>query len=920
MIRTFRLIAISMLLAHALPAIAQEAPKAADPLIVVELVAAQPDIVHPISCDFDHKGRLLVIESHTHFAPQGYKGPKHDRIQAFDVSKPGSKPTTFFEGTRHTMDLAVHPNGAVYLATRNEILRLRETADGVKSERIVFLDTKGDYPHNGLSGLCFDSKGDLYFGMGENLGAAYKLIGSDGASFSGQGDGGHIFHCTADGKKLRRVATGFWNPFGNCRDIYGRLFCVDNDPDQAPPCRMLHVVEGGDYGFRFMYGRSGKHPFQSWHGELPGTLPMMTGVGEAPCEILSYESDGLPKEYLGQLLVTSWADHRVERYKVVPHGASFKAERMPFVQGPSDFRPVGMCIAPDGSLYITDWVKSDYTLHGKGAIWHVRWKDAPKVERPSEPEKAILSMHRPLREWAAKKLTNDERGWKSLCDRVERGDVRVRAAALAALADEEVLLIRPDLVEIAKSDPELGMRELSVRTLVKRNAKTELPDFLDRKVAGAVQTEILRGISIRVVPKLDYLLVDNDPFFRHAAIEAISKRLGFLEPELEKLSQSDRRVAVFLARRLGSSGNAASNASSVASAGLTDSDEMIRFLAVKWVADEKFANCRKDVERMMDDPKLSVRMYLACATALARLDGRDVNEKSLADYFAKRLEDDKTPAALRTQLLKQVPTAHAKLSIDLLVKLLESKDDALRFEAVRALVDHPNPRRHVPLLEIFRNPKESVDLRAYATLGLTERTQEWALEMHAIATDKKSPLRDDAARAMMDVKIEGARFLRSPIMGRPPAKDIDAWMKRLDGPADADAGARVFFHTKLAGCAKCHRIDGRGADVGQDLSGIGRTDRRHILESILQPSNTVAPHYQVWHIETNDGKVRNGMLIHTQLDEYTFLDAQGGRFKLKTGDIAEQRAVTTSIMPDGLHERMTDQELRDLLAYLQTRK
>ena len=123
-----------------------------------------------------------------------------------------------------------------------------------------------------------------------------------------------------------------------------------------PPCRMVHVVEGGDYGFQFRYGRSGKHPFQSWNGELPGTLPMMTGVGEAPCEILSYESDGLPEEYRGELLVTIWADHRVERYRLKPHGASFKADRLPFIQGGKDFRPVGLATAPDGSLFFSDWV------------------------------------------------------------------------------------------------------------------------------------------------------------------------------------------------------------------------------------------------------------------------------------------------------------------------------------------------------------------------------------------------------------------------------------------------------------------------------------------------------------------------------------------------------------------------------------
>src|SRR5260370_35521374 len=165
--------------AHAQP----ESPKVSGPRLVVELFAAAPDIVHPISCDFDGKGPLLVIESHTHFAPKDYKGPKFDRIRIIEDSKGTGKAdrfTTFFEGTRHTMDLAVHPDGSVYIATRNEILRLRDTkGTGVADEkkRIVFLDTKGDYPHKGLYARCFDWIGDRNFRMVEHHGAAHKLIG-----------------------------------------------------------------------------------------------------------------------------------------------------------------------------------------------------------------------------------------------------------------------------------------------------------------------------------------------------------------------------------------------------------------------------------------------------------------------------------------------------------------------------------------------------------------------------------------------------------------------------------------------------------------------------------------------------------------------------------------------------------------------
>src|SRR5262245_13758723 len=396
------------------PLLGQEKPPvSADARLVVEPFAAAPDIVHPIACDFDSKGRLLVVESHTHFRPAKYTGPKFDRIRVLedtDGDGKADKFTTFFEGTTYTMDVAAHPDGSVYVATRNEILRLRDTkGTGTADEktRIVFLDTAGNYPHNGLSGLTFDSRGDLFFGMGENLGADYKLIGADGVTLTGGGEGGNVFHCTADGKKLRRVATGFWNPFGSCRDIFGRLFVVDNDPDSSPPCRLVHVVEGGDYGFQFRYGRAGRHPFQAWNGELPGTLPYVAGTGESPCEVVSYESDGLPDEYRGQLLVPVWADHRVERYMPRPQGASFAADRKPFIQGGKEFRPSGLAVAPDGSLFVTDWVSESYELHGKGAVWHVRWKDAKLAPRSTDAKKALLSAHRPTREAAARALAKE---------------------------------------------------------------------------------------------------------------------------------------------------------------------------------------------------------------------------------------------------------------------------------------------------------------------------------------------------------------------------------------------------------------------------------------------------------------------------------------------------------------------------------
>ena len=191
------------------------------------------------------------------------------------------------------MNVGIHPDGSVYVATRDEIFRLRDTdGDGRADERkpIAHLETKGDYPHNGLSGFAFDFDGNVYFGLGENKGAEFKLIGTDG-TILGELEGGQIYRCRADGAGLELVAFGFWNPFHLAFDTFGRLFAVDNDPDSLPPCRLMHIVPGGNYGYRYRNGRKGVHPFTAWNGELPGTLPMVAGTGEAPSGIVAYESD-----------------------------------------------------------------------------------------------------------------------------------------------------------------------------------------------------------------------------------------------------------------------------------------------------------------------------------------------------------------------------------------------------------------------------------------------------------------------------------------------------------------------------------------------------------------------------------------------------------------------------------------------------
>ena len=346
-------------------------------------VVRDPQIVTPTGIDVDSEGKIWAVASHTHFRPLDYTGPEHDEILIFsDANGDGraEQRHLFYNQTTATMDLELGVGGWVYLAERGRILRVRDTdgdGRGDTEENIAVLSTTADYPHNGHSGLAWHPSGDLIFALGENFHKNWTLTGSDGAQVMGSGEGG-IFRCRPDGSKLRRIAKGFWNPFGVVVRPDGEIFAAENDPGSRPPCRLLHIVPGGDYGYQRLYGRAPYHPFVCWNGELRNTLPMVSPVGEAPCGIAMLG---------GGLLVPSWADHRIDFFPLQQKGASYTSERIEIVTGGEHFRPTCIKQVSPTTYYLTDWVFGSYDLHGKGRIWKLEIEPTVAWVEPKQPQR-----------------------------------------------------------------------------------------------------------------------------------------------------------------------------------------------------------------------------------------------------------------------------------------------------------------------------------------------------------------------------------------------------------------------------------------------------------------------------------------------------------------------------------------------------
>jgi uncharacterized repeat protein (TIGR03806 family) len=138
---------------------------------------------------------------------------------------------------------------------------------------------------------------------------------------------------------------------------------------------------------------------------------------------------------------------------------------------------------------------------------------------------------------------------------------------------------------------------------------------------------------------------------------------------------------------------------------------------------------------------------------------------------------------------------------------------------------------------------------------------------------------------------------------------------------DSTRGQKVFFDAAGVQCKNCHRIQGKGLDVGPDLSQVGKKyDRARLLETILEPSKEVDPKYAAYVVETTEGQVFSGLLVKKTKEEVVLKDAQNKQTRVPMDDVKLLVPQAQSMMPELLLRDMTARQVADLVAYLSSLK
>jgi putative heme-binding domain-containing protein len=157
-------------------------------------------------------------------------------------------------------------------------------------------------------------------------------------------------------------------------------------------------------------------------------------------------------------------------------------------------------------------------------------------------------------------------------------------------------------------------------------------------------------------------------------------------------------------------------------------------------------------------------------------------------------------------------------------------------------------------------------------------------------------------------------YLRT--LARSPGEST--WKPYISG--DPQAGRKLFFDAQSkAPCVKCHSIGGEGGRIGPPLDRIaGRRAPEFIMESILRPSQEIAPEFESVAVATKNGQVITGLRIN-ETNFSIQLREENGRFhSFLKRDLEEVKALKNSLMPENVAEVLTIKELHDLFAYLMT--
>ena len=966
------------------------------PGLAATLTASEPDLLSLTNLDVDHKGRIWVCEVVNYRRHNGER-PEGDRIlilEDTDQDGKADKSKVYYQGREidSAMGICVLGNRVIVSASPNVWIFTDDDGDDKPDRKELFFTKTGDPQHDhSAHSFLFGPDGKLYWNFGNTGHTVHDAAGKivvDKAGNEVRDNGkpytnGMPFRCNMDGSEFEVLGYNFRNNYEVTVDSFGALWQSDNDDDGNRATRINFVMEFGNYGYVDQITGEGWRaprtnmeadiPQQHWHLNDPGVVPTMliTGAG-SPTGITVYEGNLLPEVYRNQVLHCDAGPNVVRAYPTTNDGAGYKAEIVNMLVGEQDrwFRPADVCVAPDGSVFVTDWYDPGVGGHNmqdmeRGRLFRLAPPDTkyvvPKFDF-STPEGAVAAMENPclsvrylaweaIQKFAAKAVD-------PLKKLAANENPRLRARALWALG--KLSGHGDEAQQMALSDRDANVRMMGIR--LARQLGTPVEKYAQKVVRDAspqVRRELAVALRFDKSPSMPKLWTElakqhdgKDRWYLEALGIGAELRWSDCLAEYMKSAKDVAPAAKLdVVWRSRSPEAAAEVAKLLADYSLADKDvsRLLRSLDFQTKADRTQALTTLLAAAPAKNDTEAVRRDQLIIEAMLKLPEQKLAEKEeLAEVVVRVLSRTKDRAE-QLRILKQLGTKDSVARLielgmsgdvdstsvaafeallaadkggDLKPNVLSSKvETASRAAEVLALC---NGRGTVKLMsDLLHDAKALPEARLALAKGLA-RTDPGAQVLldsaragklpsevrfvvgSALRTNRKDEIRKAAVELFPSPKSLG----KEPV---PPLAEL------LTKTGDAGSGEKVFKTTGT--CANCHQVRGQGKVVGPDLTEIGsKLTREAMLVSILDPSAGISHNFESFSALLESGQVVVGLMVSQTDDKVTLKDAQGIERSMPKSEIEQLKKQEKSLMPDNLIEALSTKDLVDIVEYMLTLK
>jgi putative membrane-bound dehydrogenase-like protein len=907
----------------------------------VTLFAGEPHVRQPVAMNIDDRGRVWVAESYSY---QEWKEKGEDRILIFeDTDHDGSFDLrkVFYTGASHLSGFAIGFGGVWICDSPNlEFIPDRDGDDIPDGPPEVVLDgftTKAS--HNFFNGLKWGPDGWLH---GRHGILAPSFIGAPGTPMEDRTevDCG-LFRIHPVTREFDVVVNGTTNPWGVDWNDMGEMFMTGNVNGH-----LWHVIPGAYYprmsgqGLslsqhvydRIQYIPDHLHHVGAWNdarfNELGAHGPNdELGGGHSHCGGMIYLGDTFPPEYRDTMFMSNTHGRRINNDALVRKGSGYEAVHRPdfmFANHPW-YRGVTQVYGPDGGVYASDWTDlgechdSDGVHCTSGRIHKITYGNPDPISAlnlAAESNRALVQYQLHKNEWFVRHARRilQERYASGRDLSAARQELRNLLNAPGQPVDRQLRMIwalhctgglgQGELTTLL-AHPNEHIRSWAVRLIAESGSPTEDQFRLIRTMASDGESKLVRLYIASSFPRFEesqqwIVAEDLVSDFGYEDDQNLPQMIGFSLVPL--VAQNPERGVALLD---------------------TCNDPMVYKNIVRRIASDFDLNAAlmpklvAAIAKTVDNNQITLTEagVTGIEQALHGLKGIDapINWNLLAN------SDSQEVRSMASEL-DSVFADQSTMTKEDWVSLLG--DATRRNQAIRELAAYDDEDIAKRLLRGYRRYGKMDRSAAIGTLSsrvslarpLLQAMTEGSLdpsEVSAFYARQIYNLGDDQLNKQLESVWGNISRSSEQIVAA-----IQSWQNALTptvlAQADLENGRALFQQT----CAPCHALFGEGRSLAPDLTGSDRKNLYYLLENIMDPNALVPRDYRMTVLTLKDGRMLSGTIAQRSRHAVTLVGlAQEDVIPLSDIEVEEQSEL--SAMPEGLLETLTENEVRDLLAYIQ---